>query len=1585
MFALRLKADFASSPTAPDVNLHNIAPPDQVHEQRGHINDEDAIEDYSAQTGATSTVVPSAEDSSTPEGTWGERDVGGPVSHRIAMEDYEAMRRELSHLTQTRSKSSSRNEEGGLVRTLTGFSRRAERPSQPRTHSSGKSKAFTDGEDLEAGDAQAMAEKEEEFELGPFLKEGHLERHTDAGESTKKVGVVFKNLTVKGAGSTANYAKTLPDAILGTFGPDLYRLVSRFIPALSFTRHQHLRTLINDYTGIVRDGEMMLVLGRPGSGCTTFLKAVANKRDDYASITGDVSYGGIPAKEQHAHYRGEVNYNPEDDQHLPSLNVWQTLKFSLLNKTKKREKGEIAIIIDALMKMFGISHTAKTLVGNEMVPGVSGGERKRVSIAETLATKSTVVCWDNSTRGLDASTALDYANSLRIMTDVSNRTTLVTLYQAGEQIYELMDKVLVIDQGRMVFQGPANEAKQYFLDLGLYCPERETTADFLTSVTDPHQRVFREGYEAQAPKTAEDFERVFKNSANYKKVLADVEEYEQHLNRTDFVQAREFKQSVKQQQSKHVSPKSSFTVSLWRQILACTQREFWLVWGDKPTIYTKFFIIVSNGLIVASLFYGQPLNTEGAFPRGGTAFFSILFLGWLQLSELMKAVTGRVVIDRHRTYAFHRPSAVVLARVLADFPLILTQVIPFTIIMYFLAGLDVTVSKFFIYFLLVYTTTICITALYRMFAALSPTIDDAVRFSGVALNLLIIYTGYVIPKPVLLNQKIWFGWLYYVNPVSYSFEGVLSNEFSDRTMPCAAEMLVPQGPGIFPQYQGCAISGASLGSTSVSGPSYIGTTYEYTRSHLWRNFGVIIAFTVLYILITVLGTELFSFVGSGGGALIFKKGSKALAQATSSAADSEKGGDAGDSSASSGQLQMSSQEDDPTPKVSQNESVFTWTDVEFSVPYEGGQRKLLNRISGYAKPGVMVALMGASGAGKTTLLNSLSQRQRIGVVSGDMLVDGRKLGTEFQRVTGYVEQQDLHDKTATIREAIEFSAILRQERHVSRAEKIAYVDEIIDLLELRELSDALILSLGVEQRKRVTIAVELAAKPSLLFLDEPTSGLDSQSAYSIVRFLKKLAGAGHGIICTIHQPSSLLIQQFDMILALNPGGNVFYFGPVGSNGSAVNKYFADRGVYCPPQKNIAEFILETAAKGGKRTDGKRLNWNEEWRKSEEHKSVLVEIERINKEREKIPPKAAHTQHEYASPVWLQITTLTRRMFTQHWRDPSYLYGKLFVAVIIGVFNGFTFWQLGNTVQDMQNRMFTAFSIILIPPTVVNTVVPKFYMNMALWQARENPSRIYNWVAFSTASVVTEIPISIVSAIIYWIIWYYATGLPTDSSTAGYVFWMTMLFFLFQASWGQWICAFAPSFTVISNVLPFFFVMFSLFNGVVRPYSQLSIFWHSWMYWANPSTYWIGGIMAATLRDIPVRCASTEVASFNPPPGMTCGQYAQPYVSSVGKGYITNPNATSDCGYCQYKNGVEYMAGLNVSPGDKWKYLPIFLAFVISNWALVYFFIYTVRVRGWGFGLGYLFGGLSKVVGGVKAGFGKIFKGGRKEKDTPGEK
>lgn len=157
------------------------------------------------------------------------------------------------------------------------------------------------------------------------------------------------------------------------------------------------------------------------------------------------------------------------------------------------------------------------------------------------------------------------------------------------------------------------------------------------------------------------------------------------------------------------------------------------------------------------------------------------------------------------------------------------------------------------------------------------------------------------------------------------------------------------------------------------------------------------------------------------------------------------------------------------------------------------------------------------------------------------MVDGRELPISFQRSAGYCEQLDIHESLATVREALEFSALLRQSRDTPRAEKLKYVDTIIDLLEMHDIENTLIgtavAGLSVEQRKRLTIGVELVSKPSILiFLDEPTSGLDGQAAFNIVRFLRKLADVGQAVLVTIHQPSASLFAQFDTLLLLAKGG-----------------------------------------------------------------------------------------------------------------------------------------------------------------------------------------------------------------------------------------------------------------------------------------------------------------------------------------------------------------------------------------------------------------------------------------------------------------
>ncbi len=763
-------------------------------------------------------------------------------------------------------------------------------------------------------------------------------------------------------------------------------------------------------------------------------------------------------------------------------------------------------------------------------------------------------------------------------------------------------------------------------------------------------------------------------------------------------------------------------------------------------------------------------------------------------------------------------------------PLVLVQVTIFDLVVYFMSDLARTPSQFFISLLILWIITMSMYSFFRALGALCKSLDVATRLTGVAIQALIVYTGYLIP-PTKMHP--WFKWLIWINPVQYGFEALMSNEFHNLQIQCVPPYLVPQGPGAAPQYQSCLIRGSQPGQTTVNGADYIMTAFTYTRAHLWRNFGIIAGFWLFFVFLTAVGMEMQKPNAGGGAVTIFKRGQapKSVERAMDKGSvpeDEEKNmAAAGEEKAISEDTSSSDSDQATAVKgVAKNESVFTYTNVNYRIPFEKGERELLNDVQGFVRPGRLTALMGASGAGKTTLLNTLAQRINLGVVSGDFMVDGRPLPKSFQRATGFAEQMDVHEPTATIREALRFSALLRQPKEVPVKEKYEYCERIIDLLEMRSIAGATIGQIGEglnqEQRKRVTIGVELASKPELLlFLDEPTSGLDSGAAFNIIRFLRKLADSGQALLVTIHQPSSVLFEYFDELILLKSGGRVAYHGELGKDSKHLINYFERNGAHkCPPRANPAEYMLEAIGAGDPNYEGK--DWGDVWAASAEHEERTREIQSMISSRRNAPlSETLKDDREYAMPLSTQVVTVVRRSFTNYWRTPDYMIGKFMLHIVTGLFNSFTFYHIGFESIDMQSRLFSIFMTLTISPPLIQQLQPKFLHFRNLYNSREKNSKIYSWFAMTTGAILVEIPYSLLAGTIYFQCWWWpAIGHHVDKLASAYTWMMLMLFELFYVGFGQAIASFSPNELLASLLVPIFFLFVVSFCGVVVPFAAL---------------------------------------------------------------------------------------------------------------------------------------------------------------------
>jgi ABC-type multidrug transport system permease subunit len=345
-----------------------------------------------------------------------------------------------------------------------------------------------------------------------------------------------------------------------------------------------------------------------------------------------------------------------------------------------------------------------------------------------------------------------------------------------------------------------------------------------------------------------------------------------------------------------------------------------------------------------------------------------------------------------------------------------------------------------------------------------------------------------------------------------------------------------------------------------------------------------------------------------------------------------------------------------------------------------------------------------------------------------------------------------------------------------------------------------------------------------------------------------------------------------------------------------------------------------------------------WLSSGEYEGMSKELDHLISTAASRPATLLSDSYEFAVPLWGQIRLVSRRMSISLYRNTGYVNNKFILHIFAALLNGFSFWKIGNSYGDLQLYMFTIFMFIFVAPGVIAQLQPLFISRRDVFEAREKKSKTYSWIAFVTGLIISEVPYLVICAVIYFICWYYTAGLPSDTSRSGSVFFIMLMYEFLYTGIGQFIAAYAPNDVSASLVNPLLIGILVSFCGVLTPYSQIPAFWRHWVYWLNPFNYLMGSMLVFSLWGRDIECSQAEFAVFNPPNGLTCGEYLGEYLASPygALNNLTNPSSISECQVCPLTRGEDYLYTLNLEAYHYgWRDAAIVVIFVLSSYGLVY--------------------------------------------------
>ncbi|XP_050235153.1 ABC transporter G family member 39-like [Mercurialis annua] len=1275
------------------------------------------------------------------------------------------------------------------------------------------------------------------------------ERINRVGIEIPKIEVRYEHLSVEGDVRVGSRAlPTLLNVILNSIESVLGWI------GLAPSKKRKIK-ILQDISGIVKPSRMTLLLGPPGAGKTTLLLALADKLDKDLRKSGRITYCGhelhefIPQRtcayiSQHDVHHGEMTVRETFD--FAGRNLGVGTRYDMLVELSRRENAagikpdpdldaymkatamsgqKTSLVTDYVLKLLGLDICADTLVGDQMRRGISGGQKKRVTTGEMLVGPAKVLLMDEISTGLDSSTTFQICRFMRQMVHIMDVTMTISLLQPAPETFELFDDVILLSDGQIVYQGPRGNILEFFEYMGFKCPERKGVADFLQEVT-----------------SQKDQEQYWhKKDQPY--TFISVPNFVEGFSSFHIGQQLESDLSVaynKERAHPAAVVMDKYGISNWELFKASFSRE-WLLMKRNSFIYIfKTVQITIMSIITFTMFLRTEMKV-GTVADGqkffGALFFSLLNVMFNGIAELALTIFRLPVFYKQRDYLFYPAWAFALPIWALRIPLSLLESGIWICLTYYTIGFAPSATRFFRQFLAFFGVHQMALSLFRFIAALGRTEIVANTLGSFTLLLVFLLGGFVVARDDIAP---WMVWGYYVSPMMYGQNAIVMNEFLDERW---------SAPNPDPR-----IDAPTVGKVLLKARGFFTDDYSF-----WICVGALFGFSILFNILFIAALTYLNPFGDSKAVIADKSKKDDLhsrkhgEEGTNMAIRNSSDGSAASSNITKRGMVLPFQ-----PLSLAFNHINYYVDMPAGMRKEGVQEKhlqLLQDVSGSFRPGILTALVGVSGAGKTTLMDVLAGRKTTGYIEGTLSISGYpKNQSTFARISGYCEQNDIHSPHVTVYESLLYSAWLRLSIDVDTETRKMFVEEVMELVELNFIREALVGLPGVnglstEQRKRLTIAVELVANPSIIFMDEPTSGLDARAAAIVMRTVRNTVDTGRTVVCTIHQPSIDIFESFDELLLMKRGGQLIYAGPLGRHSHKLIEYFeAIPGV--PKIKegyNPATWMLDIS------TTSFEAQQNVDFAEIFANSTLYQRNQELIKELSAPPSdsKDLYFPTKYSQTLLVQCKACFWKQHWSYWRNPQYNAVRFLSTVVIGLIFGIIFYDKGQKIskqQDLMNllgAMYTA--IFFLGAANTSSVQPVVAIERTVFY-REKAAGMYSALPYAFAQAAIEVIYVAIQTLIYCLILFSMIGFEWKVGNFLWFFYFFATSFLYFTMYGMMAVALTPNHQIAAIVVSFFIGLWSLFSGFIIPRMLMPIWWR-WYYWACPLAWTLYGLIVSQLGNL----------------------------------------------------------------------------------------------------------------------------------------